>query len=77
MLIASEPVMNKLKQDADLFAENPMPALPKPLWLPTREPKPQERLKKRPYVENEVEQDGFTNDGASMIGTVDPCNQLA
>ena len=77
MLIASEPVVNELKRGADLLAENPMPAPPKPLRLLTGDPKPRGRPRKRPCVENEAEQDGFANNGASMIGTVDPHNQLA
>ena len=54
-----------------------MPAPPKPLQLLIGEPKPRGRPRKRPYVENEAKQDGFANNGASMIGTVGPHNQLA
>ena len=77
MLIVSKPVVNKSKRGANLLAENPMSVPPKPLRLPTREPKPRERPRKRPCVENEPEQDDFANDGTSMIGTVGPRNQLA
>ena len=76
VLIASEPVVNESKRGADLLAENPIPTSPKPLWLPTGEPKLEGRLRKRPRIENEAEQDDFTNNGASMIGTVGPRNQL-
>ena len=77
MLIASKPVVNKSKRGPDLLAENPMPAPPKPLRLPTEEPKPRGRPRKKPCIENKVKQDSFANNGASMIGTVGPRNQLA
>ena len=70
VLIVYEPVVNESKQGTDLLAKNPMSAPPKPLWLPTGEPKPQERPRKRPHVKIEVEQDGFAKNSASMIGTV-------
>ena len=54
-----------------------MPAPPKPLRLPTGEPKPRGRPRKRPRVENKAEQDGFANNDASMSGIVGSRNQLA
>ena len=77
VLIAFEPVVNKSKRGTDLLAENPMPALPKLLRLPTGEPKPWGRPRKKRCVKNEIEQDGFANNSANMIGTVGSRNQLA
>ena len=53
VLIASEPVINKSKQGAELHVDNPMP-LPKLLQQPAREPKPRGRSCKRPHVKDIV-----------------------
>ena len=45
VLNTSKPVVIKLKRGTDLFAENLMPAPPRPFQLPTKEPKLQERFR--------------------------------
>ena len=69
MLIAIKQVINELERGTDLFAENQIQPPPKYLRLPVNEPKPQGKPRKKPYIKNKVEQNGFVNDNISIIRT--------
>lgn len=80
ILIAFEPVVNKLKWGANLLAKNPILVPPKPLWQLEREPRPQERPRKRLCIKNEVEHKVFVEvetPNNSLMKTEGPQDQLA
>lgn len=57
VLIASKPIVIKSKPGAKLLVKHPMPPTAKSLRQPGSKPKPKERSKKRPCIENQVEHD--------------------
>ena len=61
VLIASNPIINKSKQGADLLVENPMPLLSKTLQKLANKPKPQGSSRKRSHIKNKGEYNSSVN----------------
>lgn len=58
MLIASKLVVNESKQDIKLLIKNLMLLLAKPLYQSAGKLKPQEKLRKKPYIKNKAKYSG-------------------